>query len=123
MSLGRTLCDLTLDSSAALARSRGTAGRPRTPQDSVGGSRASSLEFVLRLMPGGALSAPHGRTSIGWAPIAHTGSGGQGSERSESEERRPKGEARNEATPGSPTEPAPRNADLDGWGRRGRASA
>jgi hypothetical protein len=92
------------------------------PQDSLAGSRASRFEFVLRLMPGGALVAPHCRTSIGPVPIAHSESGGQESERSESEKWRPEGEVRNEATPGSPTEPAPRNADLDGWGRCGRAS-
>jgi hypothetical protein len=85
-------------------------GPLRTPWPAL----MSSLEFVLRLMPGGALVAPHGRTSIGWAPTALTQSSGQESERSESEKRRPEGEARNGPTPGSPTEPARRSADLDG---------
>jgi hypothetical protein len=100
VNLGRRLRDRTLDSSGAPARFRGTADRMRTPQDSVAGSRASRLEFVLRLMSGGALVAPHSRTSIAWAPIAHTESGGRGSERSESEKRSSEGEARNEPTAG-----------------------
>jgi hypothetical protein len=47
-------------------------------------------------MAGGALFAPPGPSSIGCAPIAHAGAGGQGSEPSESEKRRPDGEARYE---------------------------
>ena len=54
-----------------------------------------------------------------WEPNATPRRGGQGSERSESENRRPEGEAKNGPTRRVTTVPPPRSADRDGRVGRG----
>jgi hypothetical protein len=71
----------------------------------------------VRLMPGEALFArlaPHQSVNAD----RHAGPGGQGSERSESEKRRPDGEASGVVPEGSRSLPADRSVDLDGQGDR-----